>query len=155
MHIRLLLLLLSVAAPQAGVARDLSETVCAFTVKTDDGRFRIVPSEELHVLDQVAEASTFRLPTDAPRDIASIMCARSSPVPIKNDMLVPLAGYPLYLSAPPAGGGPNRVFVLDSKAGVVTYTSVRGTLTEIESSRVEDVLKEMNAAAAESRAPGT
>ena len=154
MQTRLLVLVLSVAAPQVAVGSDLIEAACAFTVKTEDSRFRIVASDKLHVLDQVSSTSAFELPRDAPRDIANIMCARNSPVPSKNDILVPQAGYPLYISAPPADG-PNRVFVLNIEAGVVTYKPIRGILTEAESLRVESVLSDMNAAVAGSKTPET
>jgi hypothetical protein len=154
MDARVVALALLTLAPELVVGREAIETVCAFTVRTEDGRFRIVPSETLRVLDQVSETGAFVLPSDAPSDIASIMCARTSPVPSKNDMLVPRAGYPLYIAAPPAGG-PNRVFVLSLEAGVLTYKATRGSLTDDESKQVDGVLSEMNESTVAPAPPGT
>lgn len=154
MDARVFALVLSLSTSGAAVSGDVIESVCAFTVKTDDGRFRIVTSETLRVLDQVSKTGAFVLPNDAPRDIASIMCARNSPVPSKNDMLVPRAGYPLYIAAPPAGG-PNRVFVLSLEGGSITYKATRGALTNEESKQVDGVLSEMNAATPVPVSPGS
>jgi hypothetical protein len=154
MDTRVLALVLLLSVSGAAVSADVMESVCAFTVKTEDGRFRIVTSETLRVLDQVSQTGAFVLPNDAPGDIASIMCARNSPVPSKNDMLVPRAGYPLYIAAPPAGG-PNRVFLLSLEDGLITYKATRGALTNEESKQVDGVLSEMNAATPVPVSPGT
>ncbi|HEY6020182.1 MAG TPA: hypothetical protein VIY48_09855, partial [Candidatus Paceibacterota bacterium] len=65
-----------------------TEIVCSYSVKAADGRFQIVPSNSLKVLQQISEAKAFALPSDAPKDIAALMCARTSPIPVLHDALV-------------------------------------------------------------------
>jgi hypothetical protein len=130
-----LMLIVSMAARSD---EPLRESVCAFTVTAPEGGFRIVPSKTLEVLHQVVSTDVFTLPADAPQHVASVMCARSSPIPVLNDMAVVKAGYPLFITAP-ATSGPPRVFALESDQSVYRLRAIRGQLAPAEQTAVEAI----------------
>ena len=121
----------------------LSESECAFMVAASEGGFKIVPSKTLKVLQQGVSTGAFTLPADAPKDVASVMCARSSPVPALTDTAVVKAGYPLFIAAP-ATSGPSRVFALESIGSAYTFRAVRGLLTPAEQAAVDAALHAMS-----------
>lgn len=132
------------AASAAHSVEPVRELVCAYTVIAANGESQVVPSVTLSVLDQVTTTSGFKLPADAPPKVSSIMCARSSPIPVKNDAWVVDAGYPLFISAP-AGDGKSRVFRLDRPKDRLHLQAVQGTMTADEKADAEIILMRMNA----------
>lgn len=118
------------------------EMLCSYNVQASDGRFQVVPSETLQVLDRVSQSQSFRLPSDAPKDVVALMCARTSPIPVVGDALVLMAGYSLYISAP--GKGNESVLIkLSISDGAFRYEIIGGELSDRQSSDLAAVIDAM------------
>ncbi len=119
-----------------------AEMLCAYNVQASDGRFQIVPSETLRVLDRVSQSQSFILPSDAPENVVALMCARTSPIPVVGDALVLMAGYSLYISGP--GKGNKSVLIkLSISDGAFRYEILGGGLSDRQLSDLTAVIDAM------------
>lgn len=121
------------------------EYSCAYTVATPEGMFKVVPSEQLQVLSRASAKDKFTLPADAPADVTSINCYRSSSVPVAGDTAVLEAGYSLYIFAPFSSG--KALLSLQLERGKFTLRLMKGRLSPAEQKAADQWVEAANASA--------
>jgi len=140
----ILIFLFVLLLPQSSLAQKNVEAMCAYTVSTPDGQFRLVPSDSLHVLEQVTASRKFALPSDAPKNTVAINCARTSPLPVVGDALVLKAGFGLYIASS-YDGLTSIVVSLKLLNNRVTLDQSVDDLTARQVAELQEIVDEMNA----------
>lgn len=139
--------LLAAALPLAGAAAELpTEHRCVVVVPDGAEGAIVVEMRSLRVLEQTARPGAFELPYDAPADVQSVMCDRSTPVPAPNDYKVVEAGFPLYIGTLSGPAPTRRMVVLERPGADFRLRVLQGDLTTAERAAVDARLGEFRKA---------
>jgi hypothetical protein len=145
MNRRATFLLVLLVSAFAHAAEPIMEGMCSYTVQTPDGKFQVVLSDTLRILQGNPPDEAFVLPTDAPPSTVSFNCIRSSPVPAASDASVLDAGYGLFIAAPRSHGKP--LVSLKKAEGRYLADIVRGSLSRADKRKLDAAVAAMNARA--------
>jgi hypothetical protein len=113
------------------------ELVCSLITKVDGG-YKIVLSE-IRVIDQVQNDGPFKLPGSSPKNVVSVICFRSSIVPVLEDKKVIDAGYNLSIATRASG-----TIELSKAKEVYQARQVNGSMSDSEHKALAARLKEMD-----------
>ena len=106
---------------------------CAVLFQTPDGQ---IEHKELATLSlaNLAPEAQFTLPHEAPENVKSVQCGRSTLVPGPNDHKPLLAGYPLSIVSD------GRVGVLEAVNGQLRFRMLEGEMSASESEQAQTTL---------------
>lgn len=113
------------------------EFMCSFITKVDGG-YKIVLSK-IRVIEQVQQEGPFKLPAKSPKDVVSVICFRSSIVPVLGDRKVLDAGYYLDLMSRASG-----TVELSKVNNVYKARQISGSMSASKHEALVARLKEMN-----------
>lgn len=123
------------------------ELICSLIIKVGNV-YKIAPLN-IRVIEQVRHPGPFKLPENSPKQVVSVICFRSSVIPVLEDRKVLDAGYKLDIATRSSG-----TIELSKAENLYRARQVSGSMSAGERRLLAARIEEMNAQAQSPPASG-